>query len=186
MKKTTALLSASLVALCAFAAPAAQAAGNGWQWLPAVNDPSWKPEASVAVTGNRTDPGTGPSATGWGVDVNLNCGLVQSPDNRIRTHVNISHTNKNGTSVNAFELSPRYTVPLGDGLSVGVGPSLGLFRVNTPTASGSLPGLGVAGGVNYRSGMLYTGFDVRYHSTATRNGVDHDPLTFGAKVGVNF
>ena len=71
MKKTTALLSASLVALCTLAAPAAHAAGNGWQWLPALNDPSWKPEASVALTGNRTNPGTGPKATGWGVDVKI-------------------------------------------------------------------------------------------------------------------
>ena len=186
MKKTTALLSASLVALCAFAAPAAQAAGNGWQWLPAVNDPSWKPEASVAVTGNRTDPGTGPSATGWGVDVNLNCGLVQSPDNRIRTHVNISHTNKNGTSVNAFELSPRYTVPLGDGLSAGVGPSVGAFQVSTPGNDRTLLGMGAAAGMNYRAGALYTGFDIRYHATTSRSGVDYDPLTFGAKVGINF
>lgn len=173
------------LALSALAAPAVHAA-DGWQWLPIANDPGWKPDASLALTGNRVDPGTGPSATGWGLDLNFNCGLVQSPDQRIRSHLNITHTSKNGTSVNAFELSPRYTVPLGDGLSAGVGPSVGAFQVSTPAQDRTLYGAGVAAGMNYRAGMLYTGFDIRYHATRARSGLDHDPLTFGAKIGVNF
>jgi hypothetical protein len=186
MQKTTALaVTALTLALSALTAPAAHAA-DGWQWLPIANDPGWKPEASLALTGNRVGPGTGPSASGWGLDLNFNCGLVQTPDQRIRSHVNFTHTSQNGTSVNAFELSPRYTVPLGDGLSAGFGPSVGAFQVSTPGNDRTLLGLGAAAGMNYRAGMLYTGFDIRYHATTSRGGIDHDPLTFGAKVGINF
>lgn len=186
MHKTPALLATSLaLTLAALTAPAVHAA-DGWQWLPIVNDPSWKPDASLALTGSRVGPDTGPNANGWGLDLNFQCGLLQTPGKRIRSHLNFTHTNKNGTSVNAFELSPRYTVPLGDGLSAGVGPSLGAFQVSTPSTDRTLFGVGAAAGVNYRAGMLYTGFDIRYHATTARSGVDHDPLTFGAKIGINF
>ncbi|PXW92356.1 hypothetical protein C7444_12530 [Sphaerotilus hippei] len=175
----TASLAAALLA-----ATAAQAAG--WQWLPMFNDPGYRAEPSLAITGNRVLPDTGPTANAFGLEFNANCGLVQSPDQRIRTHVNLSRTDKSGVKVTALELSPRYTVPLGGGLSVGVGPSVGAFQVSTPGLDRTLLGLGAAAGVNFRAGMLYTGFDVRYHATTSRDGVDHDPLTFGAKVGINF
>ena len=79
-----------------------------------------------------------------------------------------------------------YTVPLGDGLSAGFGPSVGAFQVSTPGNDRTLLGVGAAAGMNYRAGALYTGFDIRYHATTSRSGVDYDPLTFGAKVGINF
>ena len=83
-------------------------------------------------------------------------------------------------------LSPRYTVPLGDGLSIGAGPSLGLFRVEAPSAARTLPGLGVAAGLNWRIGALLTGVDVGWHGTRERGGLDQDPLTVGAKIGFSF
>lgn len=186
MQKSTALaVTALALAFSALTASAAHAAG-GLQWLPAFNDPAWKPDASLALTGSRIGPGTGPDANAWGLDLNFNCGLVQTPDQRIRSHLNLTHSSKNGSSVNGFEVSPRYTVPLGDGLSAGVGPSVGAFQVSTPGNDRTLLGVGAAAGVNYRAGALYTGFDIRYHATTSRSGVDYDPLTFGAKVGINF
>jgi long-subunit fatty acid transport protein len=183
MSRTHLIRSAALAAVV-LSASAAHAAS--WQWLPMVNDPGYKAEPSLAITGNRVLPGTGPNANAFGLEFNANCGLVQSPDKRIRTHVNLSRTDQDGVKVTALELSPRYTVPLGQGLSVGFGPSLGVFQVNTPARDRNLLGVGAAVGLNFRSGVLYTGFDVRYHSTVERDNVDHDPLTFGAKIGVNF
>ena len=83
-------------------------------------------------------------------------------------------------------MSPRYTIPLGDGLSVGIGPSLALFKVDGGGVSKSLFGAGVATGLNYRVGQLYTGLDLRYHSTSAKDGVDYDPTSIGLKVGINF
>ena len=77
-------------------------------------------------------------------------------------------------------------MPLGDGLSIGAGPSLGLFRVEAPSAARTLPGLGVAAGLNWRIGALLTGVDVGWHGTRERGGLDQDPLTVGAKIGFSF
>ncbi|MFM2054594.1 MAG: hypothetical protein RL456_2631 [Pseudomonadota bacterium] len=180
----TARRTAALLALAASALPAL--AADGWQWLPALNDPAWRADASLAVTGQRVMPGSGPDANAWGLEFAMQCGLLQSPDRRIRTHLNLGRSSENGTTVRAFELSPRYTVPLADGLSLGAGPSLGLFRVSQGGTSRTLPGLGAAAGVGYRVGMFHAGFDLRVHATPRRGGLDHDPVTLGAKVGVQF
>lgn len=187
LSRTRALTAVCVAALGLMAASAASAADTGLQWLPIANNPAWKPEPTLALTGNRVNPGTGSNASGWGAELNFNCGLVQTADNRIRSHLNVSHTSENGTTVNAYELSPRYTLPMGDGLSVGAGPSVGVFRVSPSGATArTLYGMGVAAGVNYRVGMFYTGLDLRYHATGSRSGVDLDPTTLSAKVGINF
>jgi hypothetical protein len=184
MTKTILRLSAAAALLGALIAPA-QAAG-GWTFLPGLNDPGFKFAPTLALTANSNKPDRGSSATGYGIDLNFNCALIQSPDQRIRTHLNISHTSKDGQTVNAFELSPRYTIPLGAGLSVGVGPSLALFRADAGSGNKNLFGAGVATGMNYNVGAFYTGFDLRYHSTKAKDGVDYDPTSIGVKVGVNF
>ena len=184
MTKTLLRLSAAAALLGALIAPAH--AADGWTFLPVLSDPNFKLAPTLAVTANSTKPKDGDRATSYGLDLNFNCGLIQSPDQRMRTHVNLSHSSKNGVTVNAFELSPRYTMPLGGGLSVGVGPSLGVFKVEGGGVSKNLFGVGVATGLNYNVGAFYTGFDLRYHSTSAKDGVDYDPASIGLKVGINF
>lgn len=170
------------------AAGAAQAQSSGWQFLPGLNNPGFKPEVSIAFTGNRVMPDKGSDTNAWGIDLNMNCGLIQSPDQRIRTHVNFSRSNKGGVQGTNWELSPRYTAPVqgAPGLSMGVGPSLGVFQFDSDAGDRTFTGIGAAAGANYRAGPLYTGIDVRYHLTNKRDGARLDPLTWGAKVGVNF
>jgi hypothetical protein len=181
--KTILRLSAAAALLASLIAPAH--AAEGWTFLPIAN-PGFKLAPTLAVTTNSNKPDQGSSATGYGIDFNFNCALLQSPDQRIRTHLNLSHTSKDGTTVNAFELSPRYTIPLGNGLSVGIGPSLALFKVESGSVSKNLFGAGVATGLNYNLGAFYAGFDLRYHSTTAKDGVDYDPSSVGVKVGINF
>ncbi len=178
----------SLIALAALAASAAQAQSSGWTLMPGLKDPNFKPEVSIAFTGNRVMPDQGANTNAWGLDLNMNCGLIQSPDKRIRTHVNFSRSNKGGVQGTNWELSPRYTAPVqgAPGLSMGVGPSLGVFQFDSAAGDRTYTGLGAAAGANFRAGPLYTGIDVRYHFTNRRGGERLDPLTWGAKVGVNF
>ena len=183
-KTRTTLIASAALALCALLSPAAHA--QGWQFLPLFNDPQFKPEATLAITGNRLMPDQGSDANAWGIDFNMNCGLLQSPDKRIRTHVNLSRSDDNGVKVTALELSPRYTMPLSATLSVGVGPSLAVFKVDNAVNDRSLTGLGAAVGLNYRAGSFYAGADLRYHATGARSGMDLDPVTVGMKVGINF
>jgi hypothetical protein len=142
------------------------ASANEWRFVPLMTDPSFKLEPSIALTAN--------------------CGLLQDPQNRMRTHINIGSKNEDDVSVNSFELSPRYTVPLGQGLSIGVGPSLAVYRLSGRGYEETLLAGGVAAGINYRSGALFLGADVRFHDTEKKQGADFDNWTVGVKVGVNF
>lgn len=180
MKKT--LLAAAL------AATATAAAAEGWRFAPLFSDKDFKLEPTLAATINDVDPKDGNSATSYGIDLNFNCGILQDPQNRMRTHLNIHQANEDGTQVTAFELSPRYTVPFGGGLSAGVGPSLGAFKVKVDGTGfhETYFGLGLAAGVNYRVGVFYAGADLRYHVTGEKSGVDFDHTTAGLKLGVNF
>jgi hypothetical protein len=184
----TALLAPAALALATLTATAAQAQSAGWQILPGLKDPNFKAEASIALTGNRVMPDKGGDTNAWGIDFNMNCGLIQSPDKRIRTHVNFSRSNKGGVQGTNWELSPRYTAPVlgAPGLSLAIGPTLGMFQLESAAVDRTLYGVGAAVGANYRVGPLFTGLDLRYHFTGRRGGVDLDPLTWGAKVGVNF
>jgi hypothetical protein len=162
------------------------ASANEWRFVPLMTDPSFKLEPSIALTANSVDPIDGPNRSSTGIDFNFNCGLLQDPQNRMRTHINIGSKNEDDVSVNSFELSPRYTVPLGQGLSIGVGPSLAVYRLSGRGYEETLLAGGVAAGINYRSGALFLGADVRFHDTEKKQGTDFDNWTAGVKVGVNF
>ena len=182
MKKTvfTALVVSALASSAVMA--------EGWRIAPLLTDSNFKLEPTLALTVNQVDPDQAgaDSVSSFGVDFNFNCGLVQDPQNRMRTHLNISRSDKDGVEVMAYELSPRYTVPMGSGVSVGVGPSLAVFSVDAGGQSESYFGVGVAAGVNYRSGAFYAGADLRWHDTSAKNNVAYDNVTVGAKVGMNF
>ena len=162
------------------------AQAEGWRFFPVQSDPNFKFEPSVAGTLNFVDPRDHRSDTGFGVDFNFNCGLIQDPQNRIRTHLQVGHVSKGNMTADMFELSPRYTVPLSKGLSIGAGPSLAAYRLDLPGYDKTLYGFGIAGGVSYRLGSLYLGADARYHDTQSKKGENFDNLTVGFKAGVNF
>jgi hypothetical protein len=163
------------------------ASADGWRFAPALIDKNLKFEPSLAITANRVDPRSGSGENAYGLDFNFNCGLIQDPNNRIRTHVNYGRISENGLKVHAFELSPRYMVPVAQGLSIGAGPSLAAYQVKSGGGyDETLYGIGVAGGVNYRAGALFVGADVRYHATQTERSADFDNWTAGVKVGINF
>jgi hypothetical protein len=182
MKKTLVAASLALAATSVLA--------DGWRFAPIFTDKDFKLAPTLALTANTVDPKESGADTmsGVGVDFNFNCGILQDPQNRMRTHINIHRADKDDVKATAFELSPRYTMPLGEGFSAGVGPSLGLFKVKDDVSgfSETYFGLGLAAGVNFRSGAFYAGADVRYHVTGEKSGFDYDHMTAGLKVGVNF
>ena len=177
----------ALAALLASSFASTAALADGWRFAPLFTDSNFKLEPTLALTANQVDPKDGGDAvTTFGVDFNFNCGILQDPQNRMRTHLNISKGDKDGFEVTAIELSPRYTVPMGNGLSIGVGPSLASFKGEAAGASETFFGIGIAAGVNYRAGAFYAGADLRWHDTSTKNGGNMDNTTIGAKVGMNF
>jgi len=175
-----------MIVAATLAALSVAAQAEGWRFGPGFTEPGYKFDPSLAGTVNYVDPDDHSSDTGLGVDFNFNCALIQDPQNRIRTHLQFGRISDSGLKANAFELSPRYTVPLTGGLSFGVGPSLAMYQVEVPGFDKTLYGVGVAAGVNFRSGAMYFGADARFHDTRSKNGVNFDNLTLGVKAGVNF
>ncbi len=177
-----------LAALAATALLATSAQAEGWRVAPLLTDPDFRLEPSLAVTAGHVEPtasGTD-SGSAFGLELNFNCGLIQSPDNRIRTHLSMSRFDEDDAEVTSVTLSPRYTLPLDGGLSIGAGPSLALVRAEAGDHDENLFGYGVAAGLNYRAGALYAGADLHYQATTERSGVEFDNWTLTAKLGVNF
>jgi len=178
---------ASTLLLAGLALGATASHADGLKFFPGLQS-GFKFEPSVAVTAgvmsaSATD---NDSMFVYGLDFNMNCGLIQTPDNRIRTHVQINHTDESGMKATSFELSPRYTVPLGSGFSVGAGPVLGVVLADNGRNDKSLFGYGAVVGANYRKGMYYSGLDLRYLNTSESDNVSFENWALMAKVGINF
>jgi hypothetical protein len=173
----------------ALASLSAAAMAETWKFAPALSDSKFKFEPTIAATASSVKPRGRSSATAYGLEMNFNCGLIQSPDNRIRTHFSVSQVDENTYDATMVELSPRYTVPLSNGLSIGVGPSLGAVRMDSATAgvpTKTVFAYGVVAGLNYRMGAFYAGLDLGMRQTTERSGVDFDNRAATLKVGFNF
>lgn len=181
MKKTLLAIALSTASVAAMA--------QEWKFAPVLSDSKFKFEPTIAATVSTVKPQGGSSDTAYGVEMNFNCGLIQSPDNRIRTHLSISRVDESNYDATIIELSPRYTVPLSNGFSIGVGPSLGAVRVDSAAAGAATETVfayGLVAGVNYRSGAFYAGLDLGVRRTGNDNGVEFDSRGATLKVGFNF
>ncbi len=160
---------------------------DGLRFLPGL-DAGFKAEPSLAITGGVMNAKASSDDTNfvYGLDFNMNCGLIQTPDNRIRTHVQINHTNESSVKATSFELSPRYTLPLGGGFSVGAGPMIGMVKADNGVADKNLFAYGAVVGANFRKGVYYSGLDLRYMNTSERSNVSFENWALIAKVGINF
>lgn len=176
----------SLLAVALLSLPFS-AMAEGWKFAPALSDAAFRFEPTIAATVGAVKPTGSGEGTGYGLELNFNCGLIQSPDNRVRTHLALSRVDKSRYDATLLDLSPRYTVPLSNGLSIGFGPSLGGVRLD-PSATGSetLFAYGLVGGLNYRMGALYAGLDVGVRRTTEKSDLDFDSSYATLKVGVNF
>ena len=122
----------------------------------------------------------------YGIDLSFNCLLFQTPENRMRTHLQVNHTDESDLTSTSFELSPRYNLPLGTEVSLGVGPVLALVVADTGDGNQSLFGYGVVVGPEYRAGRFFAGLDLRYLNTTKDSGVEFENWAALAKFGVNF
>lgn len=159
----------------------------GIRFFPGLES-GFKFEPTLALSAGVVNAASGRDDTMslYGLDFNMNCGLLQTPDNRIRTHIQINHVDQAGIKSTSFELSPRYTLPLGGGFSVGAGPALAMVKLDNGTTDKDLFGYGIAAGANYRQGRLYSGIDLRYLNTNERNRVGFENWALLAKLGINF
>jgi len=66
----------------------------------------------------------------YGLELSFDCLLVKASEHTIRQQVSITKFNKNNTDLYTLELNPHYLYQLESNTYVGVGPSLGLSKVD--------------------------------------------------------
>lgn len=171
---------------------AGQASAEGWNWLP-VTDADYRPEPVLSLIGGYFGPDAegADSAQYLGVELMMNCIMLQPPTNRIRTHVSYMTYDEKDLEVYTVELSPHYMIEVAPKFELGAGPGLGYVNVQGTAQDTGLFGLSVgASAAYYGFGKVFLGAEARYQITDDKDigggeeGLDN--WRAGIKVGVAF
>lgn len=171
---------------------AGNAQAEGWTWMAGSKD-DYKAQPTISLLLGQMDPADSlDSDTISGIELSLNCPLLQPPTNRVRQQLSYTKYEDKGVEIASLELNPHYVVEVSPGLEIGGGPGLGYVMVDTANGDGDVFGLqfGVSAHYHGRS-PLYLGADLRYQITgednfgaATESDVNNTRLTI--KVGYSF
>ncbi len=188
MKKTIGLLLTGSVML------STTAMAEGWNFL-AGSKAGYTAEPAVSLLFGRMSPSTSGLDDGniAGIELSLNCPLLQPPTNRIRQQASYTRYDEGTTQIDSFEINPHYVVEVSPGLEIGGGPGLGY--ITTSTANGSDPSflafnLGLS--AHYTGfGPVFLGAEYRYQFTTEEDfgAAIKDDLNngrFDIKVGYSF
>ena len=171
-----------------FAVSSSAFAGD-WKLLP-VRDADFKPEVTVSAVAGSLDPQHGGAGTYSGIEVALNCLLLQPPSSFMRTHLSLGQFDHDGLKLTDFEINPRWTVKLNRDLSFGVGPGIGLVHAEFAGQSATLFALQLGADFDYRMGPINLGLGARWQATEGkeivrgRSGADNALIL--ARIGYNF
>jgi hypothetical protein len=86
------------------------------------------PAFVASVTGGLMDPKHVDSGTAWGLELAMNCGLLQTPTGVVRTKLSYNRFDNDGLKLQTVELNPRWTTPIAQNLTLGVGPGIGWVK----------------------------------------------------------
>lgn len=160
MKRATLTLAAGALLI----AGNAQAAGQ-WTWLAGIKD-GYSAQPTVSLMAGVMDPSNMSSDTISGIELSLNCPLLQPPTNRIRQQLSYTKYDDNGVEIKSIEINPHYVVEVSPGLEIGAGPGLGFVMVDTATGDDNVFGLQLGASLHYQANSpLFIGAEARYQIT---------------------
>ncbi len=169
------------------------ASANDWTFLAGV-EPGYKSEHTVSLLFGRMSPGTTGMKDGniAGLELSLNCPLLQPPTNRIRQQISYTQYDESGVKIKNFEINPHYVVEVSPGLELGGGPGLAYVTADTAAKDPDFFGFNLGVSAHYRGmGPVFIGAEYRYQFTTEEdfgNGLK-DNLNngrFDIKVGYDF
>lgn len=159
--------------------------------FPAAQDANYQAQPTLALLGGIQDPdvrGAGADSL-MGIELSLNCPLIQPPKNRIRQQLSLSRYDDSGLELTSLEINPHYMMPLSEHLELGVGPGLGIVRAEAGRDEETLYTAQAGASLQYRVGALYLGAEARYQLTTedSLGGRDRDVdnSRFLLKVGLD-
>ncbi len=168
---------------------AAPALAGEWKFLP-ILDKGYSPAFVASVTGGLMDPKHVDSGTAWGLELAMNCGLLQTPTGVVRTKLSYNRFDNDGLKLQTVELNPRWTTPIAQNLTLGVGPGIGWVKSDAGGRTTDMFAWQVGADLDYRMNNLNLGLGARWQDTTDKNigGGHHgaDNWLVQAKVGIAF
>jgi len=173
--------------------PLAAQAGD-WTFLAGTKD-GYKAEPTISLLAGQMSPGTSGMDNGsvTGIELSLNCPLLQPPTNRIRQQVSLTQYDKAGIKLTNFEINPHYVIEVSPGLELGGGPGLGYVTTDTANKDPGFWGFNLGVSAHYMGmGPLFIGAEYRYQMTTEEDfggaaGKDNlDNTRFDIKIGYSF
>lgn len=168
---------------------AVPALAEGWRVLP-IMDADYRPDFTLSVVGGVLDPEHAGKGAYRGVELAFNCGMLQTPTGVVRTKLSYGRYDKDGLELRSFEVNPRWTLPVTENLSAGVGPGIGYVRTEMAGRDTDLFAWQLGAALDYRMGPVTLGLGARWQDSVEktiapgRKGAEN--WLVQAKVGVNF
>jgi len=165
---------ATLVGLLLLVSPAfGETMESGNVILP-VLESSYTPNPVVSLMGGSY-ANDGSSASAVGVELSLDCPLYQPARGNVRQQISYMNVALTGADVTLIELNPHWMSTMGQFLSVGFGPGLGIAQTSvTGGASSSKFSVGFGVSASYKMDSLQLGAEYRTMNgsrTALKAGV---------------
>jgi hypothetical protein len=154
------------ILLTALALGAATARPWRRKFLP-IADKGYAPAFVASVTGGIMDPQHVGSGDAWGLELALNCGLLQTPTGVVRTKLSVNKFDKAGLEL-TVELNPRWTIPVAKDLTFGVGPGIGWVKADGGR-NVDMFAWQAGADLDYRIGQLNLGLGARWQDTVNKN-----------------
>ncbi len=186
MKRTLTTLAATSLLLAATGAQAA----DGWTFLAGTKE-GYVAQPAVSVMFGMLDPDVdgADSDAITGIELSLNCPLLQPPTNRIRQQISYTSYDKDGLEIDSFELNPHYVIETSPGLELGFGPGIGYVSAKSAGFDDSVFAFQLGASAHYTAmGPLFLGAEARYQMTGDLDGTNDgiDNFRFAVKVGYAF
>lgn len=166
------------------------AQASEWTFLAGAKDGYVANPAVSLIAGNLDPDITGAdSGTVTGIELSLNCPLLQPPTNRIRQQISYGVYDEDGLKISTIELNPHYIVKVAPGWEVGAGPGLGYVSVESDGFDESAWALQLGASVHYTGmGPLFVGAEARYQVTDELGDTSEeaDNTRLALKVGMSF
>jgi len=155
-------------------------ADKGWDFFPGTQSGFiFDPTVSVLAGQMMTKSSIGDDAIGVGLELSINCPLIQPPTNRVRQQISYFNYKNGSSTINTVELNPHYVVEVMPKLEIGGGPGVGYVNADVDGKSANMAAFQLGGSIHYRVSKFFIGAEGRYQWTT--DGEDGTGTSNGAK-----
>lgn len=126
----------------------------------------YKPQLGLSLIGGiQNNQNVEASAIVYGVEISLQCPLINTKKNYIRQQFSLIRQEGKKLKTLAVEINPQYQIIAKPSFELGVGPSAGLIFANTSEDNKPIFNYGLGASTIYHFKKFFIGFESRYALT---------------------